>query len=271
MRRPRRAVRAIHTPRGRFPRERHDPKNKASRYGCTGRFAASQKRREFHLPPSDVSLREHRQEKRWSRIQANGPESVKGAHADPLADIRAQVAFPILAIAPSVRHTGIVCLDGRLRTIVARSHRARDHTTDHAVVQGALAELEYEIERRAPGTVIIERDFEPRHAAVTDVLADRLAERARESGARVIRLSCSIACSRFADTGDARDAAVVLLRRYEALRKRLAPAGTPLLRHERWREAKPLMSALALAHSVALAVLTASARPLGTGPPPLSL
>lgn len=209
-----------------------------------------------------------RQEKRWSEIQANGPDFVKPGPGDPLAGIRAQVAFPILAVAPSARHVGIACLDGRLRAIVARSHRVRDRVTAGSIIRAAVAGLEHEIAQRTPGTVVIEGEFGPGHATLAQVLADELVRRARESDTRVVRLSLAAACVRITGAGDARETALVLLGRYQALRKRLAPAGAPLLHHERWREAKPLMTAFALAHAVALEVLTTSARPLGMGPPP---
>jgi hypothetical protein len=181
------------------------------------------------------------------------------------------VAFPILAVAPSRRHAGIVCLDGRLRAIVARTCRLRDHVAESAVVTTLLAEVAHELETRAPGTVVVECDFEQRHAPLTDLLAERLVQHARESGFRVVTLSLADACERISNDGSARTTAQVLLRRYEALAKRLAPRGIPLLRHERWREAKPLVTAFALAHAVGLDVLTSAVRPLGLGSPPPSL
>lgn len=218
-----------------------------------------------------MPLQERRQNKRWPTIQANPRHFVKGPSRDLLAGIHAQVAFPILAVAPSRRHAGIVCLDGRLRAIVARTRRLRDHGAEETVVATLVAEFVYELNARAPGTVVVERDFEQRHAPLTDLLAERLVEHARESGFRVVTLSLNEACERISSDGSARTAAQLLLGRYEALAKRLAPCGIPLLRHERWREAKPLVTAFALAHAVGLDVLTSAAHPPGLGPPPKSL
>ena len=155
-------------------------------------------------------MQEHRQNKRWSTIQPDRTVSVKGRPGDLLGEIHAQVAFPILAVAPSRRHAGIVCLDGRLRAIVARSRRLRDHVADHVVVTTLLTEVAYELETRGPRTVVIERDFEPRHAPITDVLADRLIHHARESGLRVVTLSFADACKRISSDGSARTAAQAL-------------------------------------------------------------
>jgi hypothetical protein len=208
-----------------------------------------------------------RQEKRWPEIQANGRLSVKNAPTDPLAGICAQVAFPILAVAPSPRHTGIVCLDGRLRAIVARSCRGRDCDSDESIADAVLRRFERELRLRAPGIVVVEHGVEPSRAQLSDVVAERVVEHARNAGVRTRELSLPDACKRITGGESSRDTAIVLLGRYEALRKRLAPLGTPVFRHERWREAKPLMTAFALAHAVALEVLTTAIRPLGAGPP----
>lgn len=182
--------------------------------------------------------------------------------------VAAQVAFPILAIAPSVRHAGIVCLDGRLRALVARSVRVRGRGSEEELTGALARELEREVDARGPGLVIVEHGFAPGTATLTYQVAEALANHARETGVRVVRVSFAGACARITGERSAREAALVLLRRYPALAKRLAPTGTPLLRHERWREAKPLLTAFAIAHAAALEVLTTAARPLGTGSPP---
>jgi hypothetical protein len=172
----------------------------------------------------------------------------------------AQIAFPILAVAASSRHAALVCLSGRLRVIVARSVRLRDLPTEKSSVRRVLARFELEAALRAPGTVVVEN--------AGDRLMEAIAQHARAAGCRLVVLSFATACERIMGRADGRETALVLLRRYKPLEKRLAPRGTPLFRHERWRESKPLAMAFALAHAVALEVLTESARPLGSGPPP---
>jgi len=151
---------------------------------------------------------------------------------------------------------------------VARTRRLRDHIAENDVVATLLRDFAHDLVMRAPGTVVVECDFEQRHAPITDALAEGLVRHARESGFRVVTLSFAHACQRISSDGSARTAAQVLLKRYDALAKRLAPRGIPLLRHERWREAKPLVAAFALAHAVGLDVLTSAVRPLGLGSPP---
>lgn len=216
-------------------------------------------------------MQEHRQKKRWPTIQADPTISVKGQVGDLLSAVDAPAAFPILAIAPSPRHAGIVCLDDRLKAIVARARRLRDLVDDSAALTALAADVRYELDCRAPRIVVIERAVEPRRAPLTDRLAERVVAQAREAGVRIITLSFVEACERISSGSSARSTAHALISRYAALGKRLAPRGVPLLRHERWREAKPLVTAFALAHAVGLDVLASAARPLGLGPPPETL
>jgi hypothetical protein len=173
------------------------------------------------------------------------------------------VVFPILSVAPSARQAGIVCLDGRLRAFVARTLRLRDYDTLARRRRVLLEQLAHELAERSPGVVVIETGFNPTTTPVSRQLAEAAAEAAREAGYRVLRRSLISSCRRLATDGSARSAAELLLRRYDVLARRLAPAGTPELRNERWRESKALVTALALAYATGVDVLSAV-----TGPPP---
>lgn len=211
---------------------------------------------------------EHRQVQRWSLTEAIARRPVKVAESDraALAASHAQVAFPILSVAPSARQAGIVCLDGRLRAFVARTLRLRDYDTLARRRRVLVEQLAHELAERSPGVVVIETGFNPTVTPVSRQLAEAAAEAAREAGYWVLRRSLASSCRRLVSDGSARSAAEFLLRRYDILARRLAPTGAPQLRHERWRESKALVTALALAHATGVDVLSASLGP--PAPPP---
>lgn len=201
-----------------------------------------------------------RHEKRWPRIQAK-----RGTFVNPperLAPVRAQVAFPILAMAPGLRHAGIVCLDGRMQVIVARSVRVRDWPVRDVVARRLADELTYEVGQRSPATIVVGHDARSVEGSLNPLL-----ETARALGRRTYAVAYADAYERILTGGAAHDIAAVLVRRYEQLRVRIAPSGTLLVHNERWREAMPLMMAFALAHAMALDVITTATGALGSVPP----
>lgn len=219
----------------------------------------------------DVLDQEHRQNKRWFLTEAKFSGSVKGSEDVPAQSLLAHVAFPILAIAPSPRHAGIVCLNGRLQAFVARTLRLRDLETAVLRRRALRLTLERELAMRSPGIVVVESGFDRRSSPLSHALAEDVATTARASGFRIVRVSFAESCARLVPDGTARDVAISLLHRYDALARRLAPLGTPQLRQERWRETKPLLTAFALAHAAGVEILTSAARSPGTSPPPKSL
>ena len=153
-----------------------------------------------------------------------------------------------------------------MRAFVARTLRLRDFDTLAHRRKVLVEQLSLELAARSPGVVVVETGFNPATTPVSRLLAEEVAEVARTAGYRVVRRSFAACCRRLSPDGAARSTALLLLRRYDALARRLAPAGTPQLRHERWREAKALVTALALAHATGVDVLSAAVGP--PSPPP---
>jgi hypothetical protein len=159
-------------------------------------------------------VQDHRQAKRWAKIETTPCGFVKLATGGLLAP---RHVFPLLAIAPTERHAGIVCLDERLRPIRARSLRLRDRRTDEGKRDAIVAALEEELELIAPRTVVLDSfDTAGRTAIREDVRA-----RAEAWGASVVLLPVSDAIKRITGADSARGAALALIERYVPLRKRL--------------------------------------------------
>jgi len=166
--------------------------------------------------------------------------------------------FPVVALVPSMRSVGVVCLDARLRPLRSRLRGLRKRRTRAAKVAAMRAELERCVRLHGAPVLVLEI-ASCRRRGVGPMLTALVAH-GEDLGMRVVRLATGDAYERISGVPTALGTAEALAQRYDPVRVRVMDASGRLLRSfGRWREIRPLIAAFALAHAFAVRTIVGAA------------
>lgn len=158
----------------------------------------------------------------------------------------------IAGVGVSVRRVSFVCVDAFLRVLVCRTWYLRRQPNIGAKVECALSRLRMALEEARPNRLFIERPVGFPQQDQAMLLADAMAEDARDLGFHVERSSLRAACVAIAGVETVRPCVEVLAAQYNPVAKLLAET------KEHWRpsddhirDRRSMLAAIAIAHAAA--------------------